>query len=103
MDLLKKTLQLGFGITALTKEKAEKFVKEAKKHYNLNEKEGKKLVADLLKQSDKTQKEIAGIVKKHVDLAVNATGLATKKDLANLEKKLVGKKKPTKKKAKKKK
>jgi len=101
--LVKKALLLGVGITTLTKENAERIVKDLKKD-GVTKKEGKKLVKDLLKESKKAHDKIFDLVDKKVTSILNGAPFATKKDLDKLEKRLKkGKKKSVKKKAAKKK
>ena len=49
LNLIKKTMLTGVGLAGLTKNKVEKLAKELAKKGKLSEKEGKKLVDDLLK------------------------------------------------------
>ena len=92
-NIIKKSVLIGLGIGALTKEKAQKFVKDLQKKGYMNAKEGKKLVKDMVTESVKTQKKIQTMVDVNVKKAMNAMPLATKKDLQALEKKIKGKKK----------
>ena len=57
-DIIKKTVLFGLGIGAITKEKADKFVKEMQKKGYLDAKEGRKMVNEMIKESIKTQKKI---------------------------------------------
>ena len=91
-ELIKKSVLFGLGLGALTKEKADKFAKEMQKKGYMNAKEGKKLVKDLVSESAKTQKKIQSMVDANVKKALKLMPLATKKDLAALEKKLKRKK-----------
>lgn len=87
-DILKKTMLLGLGLGAVTKEKVEKLVKDMQKKGYVNQKEGKKLVGDLMKEAGKKQKQVQSFVEKQIKEAIKAMPLATKKDLKDLEKKL---------------
>ncbi|MCK4650098.1 phasin family protein [Candidatus Pacearchaeota archaeon] len=87
-SLVRNSLLIGFGTAALTKEKAEKFVKEITKNQKINSTEGKKLVNDLLIQSKKQGEKLQTIVNKEVQRTINKIGIATKKDLKVLEKKI---------------
>lgn len=91
-DVIKKSVLLGLGVGALTKEKAEKFVKELQKKGYLDVKEGKKLARELMAESKKAQKKVQTAVEKQVKAAVKKMPLATKKDLKDLEKKVTKKK-----------
>ena len=87
-SLIRNGLLIGLGTAALTKEKAEKFVKDMTKDQKINSTEGKKLVNELLAQSKKQGQKLQAIVSKEVQRAMEKTGVATKKDLQALEKKI---------------
>jgi len=91
-DLLKKAVLFGVGAGSITKDKAESFVKELEKSGYFDEKEGKKLVEYLIKQSMYAEKQIVASVEEHVKKAIDMMPLATKQDLKDLEKKLKKKK-----------
>ena len=92
-NLIRKGLLLGIGTAALTKEKAEKFVKDMTKDQKIDSVEGKKFVNELLSQSKKQGQKLQVMVGKEVQRAMEKTGVATKKDLQALEKKIGGLKK----------
>ncbi len=92
-DILKKTILFGLGLGAITRDKANSLVKDLKKKGYLNEKEGKKLVNDIVSESLRTQKKIQKSVEEQVKKAMKSSPLATKKDLKDLEKKISKKKK----------
>ena len=56
------------GVFSLTKNQIEKFVKELEKEGKITEKEGRKLIVDLVKEADKKQKEIRRTQLKNWDL-----------------------------------
>lgn len=87
-DILKKALLFGVGVAAMSRDQVDSFVKQLEKKKIINVKEGKKLVNDLLKASDKTKKKVQAEVEKQVRSALKKVPLATKQDLAALEKKL---------------
>ena len=87
-SLIRNGLLIGLGTAALTKEKAEKIVKDLTKNQKINSEEGKKLVNELLTQSKKQGQKLQAIVKKEVQRIMEKTGVATKKDLQALEKKI---------------
>ena len=67
MDILKKTLQFGFGLAYISKEHLEVLMKDLKDKYGLDEKQAKKLAKDIIKHSVDAHKEIKNVVKKHFD------------------------------------
>jgi polyhydroxyalkanoate synthesis regulator phasin len=85
-DLIKKTMLTGVGLAAMTREKAEELAKELIKKGELSEKEGKELVDDLLKKSEQAKKDLEKKMKDMVKKALKKMDVATKKDIARLEK-----------------
>ena len=83
-DLIRKTMLTGVGLAGLTKDKIEKLAKALARMGKLSEKEGKKLLDDLSKKSEKAKKDmerqIEGIVKK----TAKKMNLATRGDLLKL-------------------
>lgn len=74
--LIRKGILLGLGVTAITREKMQKYAKELVKEGAINEKEGKKLVIDILCQAGKQRNimqhkietEVIKIIKKNKSL-----------------------------------
>ena len=87
-SLIKNGLLISLGTMALTKEKAEKIVKELTKNQKISSVEGKKLVNELLAQSKKQGQKLKGVVNNEVQQVMEKIGVATKKDLQALEKKI---------------
>jgi len=95
MDILKKTLQFGFGLAYIGKEHMQALMKDLTDKYNLDEKQSKKLAKDIIKHSIDAHKEIKNVVKKHFDEFAKEAGLKQEKTAS---KKPTAKKKPAKKK-----
>jgi len=85
---IRKAALLGIGIAAITKEKAESLVKDLIKKGDLNQDEGKKLVADLMVKSKKSKKELETTVNKQVNTIVKKANVASKKEIKVLEAKI---------------
>ncbi|MBW1717341.1 MAG: polyhydroxyalkanoate synthesis regulator [Deltaproteobacteria bacterium] len=83
-DLIKKTMLTGVGLAGLTKDKIEKLAKELAKKGKLSEKEGKKLVDDLLKKSDKAKKDLGAQIERGVKSTLKKMNLATREDMVKL-------------------
>ncbi len=66
MDILKKTLQFGFGLAYIGKEHLDVLMKELKDKYNLDAVQSKKLAKDIIKHSVESNKKIKDLVEKHV-------------------------------------
>ena len=84
-DLLKKATLMGIGITSMTKDKIEELTKEIVKEGNLSEEEGKKLVEDLLKQSDEARKDLESRVEKLVKSALKKLDIPSRADVGKLQ------------------
>ena len=94
MDILKKTLQFGFGLAYIGKEHMQALMKDLKDKYNLDEKQSKKLAKDIIKHSIDAHKEIKNVVKKHFDEFAKEAEIKKEKTAS---KKPTAKKKATKK------
>lgn len=107
-DLIKKGLLVAVGISALTKERAEKLAKDTIKRGEITQKEGKafvkKLISQSLREQQRFKKELGGQFKKSADAVI----LVTKNEINRLAARLkeyqksskVAKAKPMKKKKK---
>ncbi len=98
-DILKKAGLLGLGIVSLTEKKAKEIAEDLVKQGEATHKEAKDFSRDLLKKAEKGRKDLEKEVEKITQKVLGKMNLATKKDLADLEKKL----KPSRPKARKKK
>ena len=88
MDSFKKVFLAGVGALRLTKEKATKVVEELISQGQVKEKEGRKLVDEMLKKADSTRKEVEQNVKGHIDLALSKVNSATQVQLCKMEKRI---------------
>ncbi len=77
----KKAIQTGYGIGLLSLEQAKKIVSKVKQDLNLNDKECIKLAQELVATSEKTSKDVLGIVSSNLEKAVLRSGLASKSEL----------------------
>ena len=106
LTLVKKSAYISLGLAAMSltmlEELGERIAKEAK----LSEKEGKKLVDDLIEQSKKSKAELTKTIEETVQKSLANMDIATADDLKKLDKRLskieksLPKKKTTKSKAK---
>jgi polyhydroxyalkanoate synthesis regulator phasin len=105
MDILKKTLQFGFGLAYIGKEHLDVLMKDLKKEYNLDEKQSKKLAKDIIKHTKDSHKKVKDLVEKHVKDFLNDSEIKKKKTTTKKKpaKKRVVKRKTVKKKARKRK
>lgn len=88
-DLLKKTMLTGIGIASMTKDKIEELGKKISEESKLTEEEGKKMVNDLLKQSEKAREDLENQVQELVKQALEKTNIPTREDLNRLEKRII--------------
>ena len=87
-DLLKKTMLTGIGIASMTKDKIEELGKKISEESKLTAEEGKKMVNDLLKQSEKAREDLENQVQKLVKIALEKLDIPTREDLNRLEKRI---------------
>ncbi len=91
IDLFKKTMYMGLGLAEITREKVEELSRELVRKGELSEKEGRDLVEDLSRKADSAKKNLEKRVDKLVEQTLDRINVATKDDLARVEKKLNGK------------
>lgn len=84
MNDLKKVLLAGIGLTAMTVDKADSFVKELVKKGRLTVEEGKELEQELKRQSKEEAQEFLN----KLDDKKSSVEYATKEDVKRLEEKL---------------
>ena len=84
MNDLKKVLLAGIGLTAMTVDKADSFVKELVEKGRLTVEEGKELEQELKRQSKEEAKELLN----KLDAKKSSVEYATKDDVKRLEEKL---------------
>jgi len=87
-EWIKKALLLGIGLAAITEEKLREFVAELEKKGELSREEGKKLIRELLAEREKQREELKKRVAEEVERALAKTGVASKKDVEKLSKKI---------------
>ncbi|MDB6184770.1 hypothetical protein PNO29_08035 [Streptococcus vestibularis] len=84
MNELKKVLLAGIGLTAMTVDKADSFVKELVEKGRLTVEEGKELEQELKRQSKEEAQEFLN----KLDAKKSSVEYATKEDVKRLEEKL---------------
>ncbi len=91
IDLFKKTMYMGLGLAEITREKVEEISKELIKKGEISEKEGRNFVDEMTRKSEEAKKSLEKRVDKLVKQALDRINVATKDDLAKVEKKFSGK------------
>ena len=87
-DFMKKTMLTGVGLAAITKDKVEELARELTEKGEISEKEGRELIDDLLKKSDQARKDLEAKVEDMVRKVLEKMNVATREDIARLEKKI---------------
>ena len=87
-DLIRKTLLTGVGLGVMTKEKVEELAGELSRRAQLTQKEGKDLVDELLKESDRAAEALRAGVSDAVRATLEKMDVATKRDIDALEERL---------------
>ena len=87
-DLIKKTILTGLGLASLTKEKAEKLVKDLIKEGEVSESEGSKFVKELLEKAENNKKTIEKQVEKTVHGVLKKLNVPSRKDIVELNSKI---------------
>jgi polyhydroxyalkanoate synthesis regulator phasin len=88
MDRIKKAMLLGLGLISLTKEKAEEIVDDLIKRGEVSREARCKMVDKLLKEAEKREEELTGKINETVQNTITQVGLASKKDLEAISKRL---------------
>ena len=96
-DVLKRYLDAGVAFTALTQARAESIVKDLVKSGEVQAEQAQKAAADLIERSRQNTEKLLDTVRKEVRSSVAGLGLATKADIARLEKQISALKAPAKK------
>jgi polyhydroxyalkanoate synthesis regulator phasin len=88
MDIIKRTMLLGFGLASLTKEKAEGVVDDLVRRGEAARQDRFKAVDSLLKEAEKQEEEFTRKTTGMVRKVMTDLGLPTKKDLDAVSKTL---------------
>ena len=87
-DLGDKFLLAGLGVITITKEKAEKFVKELVSRGEVTKKGSSTLINDLLNKGKRARKEIKDFIKKETTLIYKQANRASQKEVNELKKRI---------------
>ena len=89
-DMLRRYLDAGMAFTQLTRARAEAIVKDLVKAGELQREQTQDALEDLLERSRKNTDQLRDLVRKEIREQLASIGLATKDDIARLERKLSG-------------
>lgn len=87
-SLLERTLDLAFGAWALTREKVQEHIDELVRRGHVAREESGSLVEDILRRGREQREEIQNFVRHEVGEAVSRINIATREDIANLERRI---------------
>lgn len=87
-DLLKNVVYAGIGAAFLTRDKIEELKGDLIEKGKLTREEGKQFVDDLIKKSEKAKDELELWINRRVEEQVKQLDLATKDDVADLQRKI---------------
>lgn len=85
IELIKKAMFTGIGLAALTKDKVEELANDFIEQGKMSEKEGEKLVDDIMKRSRESQQELTGQIEKLVKEGLEKVNLAKMSDMEILQ------------------
>jgi polyhydroxyalkanoate synthesis regulator phasin len=85
MDIVKEVLDLGLGVLALSKEKAEKLAKELAKKGKLTRKESEVLIKEFIKKGQTQEKNLERTLSRMISGTFSKIDFATKDDIRKLE------------------
>lgn len=88
LEMLKKGIYTGLGMISLTKDRVEEAVKKLAEESKLSEEEGRKLVDEILSQSEKEKAKIEKKIDDMIKVALEKLDIPRRKDLEALEKKI---------------
>ncbi len=87
-DFIKKSMLVGMGLVAMTREKIEEVIDALVKKGELSEKEGKEMVDDLVEKSKSVKKDLEEKVEKIVTDILKKLNIPTREELTELKKKI---------------
>lgn len=88
LDIARKTILLGIGLAAMTRDKIEELARKIAEEDKLSKEEGRKLAEDLLKQSDEAAKNLKDQVEKFVENTLEKLNSPSRKELQKLEERI---------------
>ena len=87
-DIIKKTFLLGLGAASITKNQAEKMVKELVKRNAVTVKEGKELIRKVKKHATNESKRVRKFAEQEVKRIAKEFGYVSKAQLGKIKKRL---------------
>ena len=88
IEFIRRGILLGLGALSLTHEKAKAFVDEMVKRGEVTREEGGRLVDEILDKVKEQEKAITEKISVEIRKAIDSLGVASKEDVARLEKRI---------------
>jgi len=88
VDLIKKTLLAGVGLTLLTADKVEEVARDIAKSAQLSTDKGQEFVKEAVERARKGRAELEATVQRMVQQTLQKANLATRDDIAELRSRL---------------
>ncbi|MFP4416340.1 MAG: phasin family protein [Chitinispirillaceae bacterium] len=87
--MMKKSLLIGIGMAAVTKERAEEMLKNMLKDTDISASEGKKLIDEILKKTEETRASLEKLINERVQSTLNRLDVPTRKEMRALEERVI--------------
>ena len=88
IELIRRGILLGLGAISLTQEKAKAFVDELVQRGEVTKDEGGKLVNEMLDKAKEQEKTITEKINVEIRKVIDSLGVASKEDVAKLERRI---------------
>lgn len=87
-DVLEQTIALGLGTILMTRDKAQEMIDDFVKRGQMSRDDAEKMVDQIMARGREGRKEIMGMVKEQVKDTLDQMNVATKDDIAHLEREI---------------
>lgn len=84
IDVIKKTMLMGVGLAAMTKDKVEEYARDLADSAKLSSEKGKKFVEEVVERAEKARDDLESTVHRAVNDQLKKSDLLTRDDIAEL-------------------
>ena len=84
IDVIKKTMLLGVGLAAMTKDKVEEYARDLADNAKLSSEKGKQFVDEVVQRAEKAREDLESTVRCAVNDQIKKSDLLTRDDIAKL-------------------
>ena len=88
LDELRRVALFSSGVAELTRHQAEQIIKDLVKNGDVRRQQASTAVKDLLERSQANRKELGRFVRSEIQNQIESLGLATKRDLERMERRI---------------